>query len=130
MNIQKLEKKLLIYNQKLVRKNPTKFPPATSIGGMYSSFTNIDHSQPLLPPVANKLLNKLANLGPIGKPSQLCNNLIGSCCEVHVTNNIISKHNNSINFRIQSIVFTRARRPRTNQYIKRCPNCIAIFGNE
>ncbi|HDQ4280826.1 hypothetical protein AWW73_17725 [Acinetobacter lactucae] len=131
INIQKLEKLLLAYNRRLVKNyNGYSLPPATSIGGIYSNFKHLDYSQRLISPVAPKLTYRLSKLGKIGEKSSLCNNIIGSCCEVHVTNNLLLKHPNPLNLKIDNIKFTRARRPRTNQYIKRCPNCTFIFGNE
>ncbi|OTG78836.1 hypothetical protein B9T23_01850 [Acinetobacter terrae] len=131
IDIQKLELTLLTYNRKLVKKyNGTYLTPATSIGGIYSNSKHLDYSQKLQSPIAQKLIYRLTKLGTIGQKSILCDNIIGACCEVHVTNKLILKHPSPMNLNIDKIKFTRARRPRTNQYIKRCPNCIHVFGNE
>ncbi|MGZ7882409.1 hypothetical protein [Acinetobacter soli] len=131
MDIKRLELLLLAYNRKLAKKyDGSTLPPATSIGGMYSNSKNLNYSQKLQSPVAIKLAKRLSVLGIIGQKSKLCENSIGSCCEVHVANKLILKHSTPINLEINKIKFTRARRPRTNQYIKRCQNCIFIFGSE
>lgn len=131
MDLQKLELKLLEYNRKLAKKYDGSYlTPATSIGGIYSNSKHLDHSQTLQDPIAQKLISRLSKLGTIGQKSILCDNKIGSCCEVHVANTLILKHPSPMNLNINSIKFTRARRPRTNQYIKRCPNCIHVFGDE
>jgi hypothetical protein len=130
-NIQKLEISLLRYNRKLVKIYRGKHqPPATSIGGIYSNYKHIAHSKELKSPIAHKLRSLLLTLGQVGSHSVHCNNAIGSCCEVHVANGLILKHPTQNNLNIKSITFTKARRPRTNQYIKRCANCLYIFGNE
>lgn len=131
IDLQKLELKLLKYNRKLAKQYDGSYKiPATSIGGIYSNSKHIDHSKKLEDPIAKKLITRLLRLGVIGHQSTLCNNIIGSCCEVHVANKLILKHPNPMNLEIDRIKFTRARRPRTNQYIERCPNCVHIFGKE
>lgn len=131
IDLQKLELKLLEYNRKLAKKyNGSNATPATSIGGIYSNSMHIDHSKRLEDPIAEKLITRLLRLGTIGHQSTLCANKIGSCCEVHVANKLILKHPSPMNLEIDRIKFTRARRPRTNQYIERCPNCVRVFGKE
>jgi hypothetical protein len=131
IDLKKLELRLLEYNRKLVKKYDGSYlTPATSIGGIYSNSKDIDHCQLLVDPIAQKLITRLSRLGKIGHKSTLCNNTIGSCCEVHVANNLILKHPSPMNLEIDRIKFTRARRPRTNQYIERCPNCVHVFGKE
>lgn len=131
IDLQKLELKLLKYNRKLAKEfDGSKETPATSIGGIYSNSKHIDHSKRLEDPIAKKLITRLLRLGKIGDKSTLCNNTIGSCCEVHVANMLILKHSSPMNLEIDRIKFTRARRPRTNQYIDRCPNCVHVFGKE
>lgn len=129
INLKNLENRLLSYNKRL-RYRFKGILPATSIGGIYQFKHKICHSNPptvLLTPI---LIQKLSSLGSIGGISKLCKNRIGFCCEVHVANFLISPHPVSFTKKLNNIEFTRALRPRTNQYIKRCQNCIFIFGNE
>ncbi len=131
IEISRVERNLLSFNRKLVKKyKGNQLPPATCIGGIFSRWVSINYSHKLTGYIPKQLNIELLKLGPIGHSSKVCNNKIGSCCEVHVTIDLIQKHPIKNTVPLKKIEFTRARRPRTNQYIKRCPNCVNIFGNE
>lgn len=75
------------------------------------------------------LWDKLKMIGVIGGKSIVdgCDNEVGRCAEVKVANTILEKDKKAT---ITSIEFTRAIRPRTLEPLKRCGNCIAVFGDE
>ncbi|MET3030596.1 hypothetical protein [Flavobacterium johnsoniae] len=77
------------------------------------------------------LFNKLKKIGQIGRRSNKNiikgkRNFVGKCAEVKASY-AINKKNRITN--ISDIEFTKAYRPRTMQTIKRCNNCVYIFGN-
>lgn len=133
--IAKLEKNLIKFNSDLMKKHIKKGKQKenisqTSIGGIYNSNTHHDGSGPPPNPLANQLESELLKIGPINTKSPLCHNYIGCCCEVRVSNYLISKQPIPHKVKIEDILFTKARRVRTNQYMKRCKNCISVFGRE
>ncbi|MDD2941767.1 MAG: hypothetical protein PHC51_02445 [bacterium] len=125
-----IEEKLKWYVGILKRKYKKNNLPATAIGAEYlkgERNKKTDRSGP--PPDINSfaplLKIKLDNLGGVG--TKLNNNTLGCCCEVRAANKILGKFQK---IPPELLVFTPAVRPRTGQVIKRCPNCIEVFGNE
>lgn len=77
------------------------------------------------------MFNQLKKIGQIGRRSNKKiikgkRNFVGKCAEVKASY-AINKINRITN--ISDIEFTNAYRPRTMQTIKRCNNCVYIFGN-
>jgi hypothetical protein len=98
--------------------------PGAAIGTEYGSIKEVDHSGPYPVPLSNKLQQELIKIAPLGKEG-LCKNRVGCCCEVRAANELITKRSF---LRIDQLVFTDAIRPQTGQFLKRCANCIAVFG--
>ncbi|MCH5229418.1 MAG: hypothetical protein J1F12_05420 [Muribaculaceae bacterium] len=82
------------------------------------------------------LKSQLQSLGKIGSNSSLCNNVIGKCSEPNAVNKLIGYCNSTTFSRLHSypnlnnIQLSASYRPRTLEWIERCPNCSKIFGNE
>lgn len=134
-NIAKLEKSLIKFNSDLMKEyikegKRKENIRQTSIGGIYNSSSHLDGSGKVPNPLAKQLESKLVRIGPINTRSPICHNIIGCCCEVRVSNQLILKQSIPYKVKIEHILFTKARRVRTNQYMKRCKNCISVFGNE
>lgn len=106
-------------------KIPERDLPATIIGALYNKHYKIDESRTLNEPIDPSLRSKLINvLGNIGTNNGI--NIIGRCAENQTANHLLlyKKAKN-----IKNIKFTKAYRPRTARVIKRCNNCLNIFGN-
>ncbi|MBI1453615.1 hypothetical protein IL972_17100 [Acinetobacter sp. FL51] len=134
-SIGKLEKSLITFNSDLMKEYIKKGKrkehiSQTSIGGMYNSNVHRDGSGQPPNPIANQLESALLRMGPINTRSPICHNIIGCCCEVRVSNHLILKQPIPHKVKVKDIIFTKARRVRTNQYMKRCKNCISVFGRE
>lgn len=86
-------------------------------------------SHQILKKYNKKVVIALSKNGKIGEVSNLkgTNNIVGKCAEVKAANSILSKDKTAT---INEIEFTNAIRPRTQEHLKRCNNCVAIFGNE
>lgn len=112
--------------RKLVKKIkiPQKDLPATIIAATCNRNYKIDESRNLIEPIAPALKSRLLNLGTIGSNNGV--NIIGRCAE-NLTANYLMLFKKAKN--IKDIKFTKAYRPRTARVIKRCDNCINIFGN-
>lgn len=125
MASQALIKKLNSYSNDLIaqygRNNKL---PATIIGAEFRGLKMVDKSggipNPISPYLNSELVNNLGTLGTVGHKHR-----IGCCCEVHASNQIFLT---GINTSTKNIVFTDAKRPRTNQVINRCQNCQTLFG--
>ena len=118
--------KLNNYSNKLIalygRSNKL---PATIIGAEFQRLKKVDKSGSIPNPISPYLKRELENnLGPLGTVCQKYR--IGCCCEVHASNQIFLTPNIITN--TKNIVFTSAKRPRTNQVINRCRNCQTVFG--
>lgn len=126
MASQALIKKLNNYSNRLIaRYGRNNKLPATIIGAEFRGLKKVDKSgslpKPISPYLKTELENKLGSLGTIGHKYR-----IGCCCEVHASNQIFLTPNTITS--TKNIVFTNAKRPRTNQVINRCKNCQIIFG--
>jgi hypothetical protein len=126
MASQALKNKLNNYSNRLIaqfgRNNKL---PATIIGAEFRRTKKVDHSgkppEPISPYLKNELLNNLhRQLGEKGHKYR-----VGCCCEVRASNQIYLTLGDITSTR--NIVFTEAKRPRTNQVINRCQNCQIIF---
>ena len=130
-DIYKLERRLIQFNSDYIRNYVQKGKKkeditTTSIGGIYGRANKIDTSGPVPNPLVPQLSSALSKIGEINTKSPICSNIIGCCCEIRVGNYLISNHS----AKKDNISFTKARRVRTNQYMKRCKNCISVFGIE
>lgn len=105
-------------------KIPKNDLPATIIAAVYNRCYKIDECRDLVEPIAELLKTRLLHLGPIGSYNGVNN--IGRCAE-NITANYLMLFKKAKN--IHDIEFTKAYRPRTARVIKRCNNCISIFGN-
>jgi len=126
MASQALIRKLNNYSNDLIaRYGRNNKLPATIIGAEFRGLKKVDKSgsipSPIAPYLKNELENNLGILGNVGHKYR-----IGCCCEVHASNQIFLTP--GINTNTRNIVFTEAKRPRTNQIINRCQNCQTIFG--
>ncbi|WP_433811573.1 hypothetical protein [Flavobacterium johnsoniae] len=77
------------------------------------------------------LLNQLKKIGQIGRRSHKNiikgkRNYVGKCAEVKASYAINRKERIK---NLSNLEFTNAYRPRTMQTIKRCNNCVYVFGN-
>jgi|GEM_PF-1003917 len=134
-DIKKLEKNLIKFNSDLMKEHikqgkRKEHISQTSIGGLYNSNVHRDVSGPSPNPLVSQLNVELLRIGPINTKSTICHNFIGCCCEVRVSNHLILAQPIPHKVRITDILFTKARRVRTNQYMKRCKNCVSVFGRE
>lgn len=126
MASQALIKKLNSFSNNLIAKyGRNNKLPATIIGAEFQGLKKIDQSgsipKPISPYLKKKLEDNLGKLGTIGYKYR-----IGCCCEVHASNQIFMTP--GIITSTRNIIFTDAKRPRTNQIINRCQNCQTIFG--
>lgn len=126
MASQALIKKLNNYsNTMIARYGRNNKLPATIIGAEFRRLKKVDKSgsipNPIAPYLKNELETNLGKLGSVGKKYR-----IGCCCEVHASNQIFLTP--GITTSTRNIIFTEAKRPRTNQIINRCQNCQTIFG--
>jgi hypothetical protein len=126
MASQTLIRKLNNYSNTLIaRFGRNNKLPATIIGAEFRGLTKVDKSGSIPNPIAPYLKQELENnLGALGNKGHKYR--IGCCCEVHASNQIFLTP--GINTSTRNIVFTEAKRPRTNQVINRCLNCQTIFG--
>jgi len=127
-NITTLEKEMIcrcksIRNIAKKIKIPQHDLPATIVGGIYNRSYKIDECKDLIEPIAEPLKIRLLNLGSIGSDNGV--NKIGRCAE-NLTANYLMLFKKAK--KIEDIEFTKAYRPRTARVIKRCDNCINIFG--
>jgi hypothetical protein len=126
MASQDLKRKLNTYSNNLIatfgRNNKL---PATIIGAEFRGLKKVDKSgkppKSMSPYLKKKLEDDLGPIGSVGYKYR-----IGCCCEVHASNQIFDTP--GIITSTKNIIFTAAKRPRTNQIINRCQNCKTIFG--
>ena len=126
MATQALIKKLNNYSNDLIaRYGRNNKLPATIIGAEFRCLKKVDKSgsipNPISPYLKRELENNLGQLDTVGHKYR-----IDYCCEVHASNQIFLTP--GIITSTRNIVFTEAKRPRTNQVINRCQNCQTIFG--
>lgn len=122
MPTQLLHTKLRNYKNRLIRHyRITNKIPATIIGAEHGRFKKVDRSGPVPDPIANNLQNALVNIAPLGLMG--IDNYVGCCAEVRSSNHILIVQEAPL----RNIVFTDAIRPRTNQLIRRCQNCVQVF---
>lgn len=126
MASQALIRKLNNYSNTLIaRYGRNNKLPATIIGAEFRGLKKVDKSGSIPSPIAPYLKNELeTNLGILGSVGHKYR--IGCCCEVHASNQIFLTP--GIITSTRNIIFTEAKRPRTNQIINRCQNCQTIFG--
>lgn len=126
MASQELKRKLNNYSNDLIaRYGRNNKLPATIIGAEFRGLKKVDKSGKAPNPMSPYLKKTLeSNLGPIGTKGYKY--WIGCCCEVHASNQIFQTP--GIITSTKNIIFTDAKRPRTNQIINRCQNCKTIFG--
>ncbi|KIQ22943.1 hypothetical protein RT99_05390 [Flavobacterium sp. MEB061] len=128
-NIETLDKEIInrcksIRNIGKKIKIPERDLPATIIGAIYNRHYKIDESRTLNEPIDPSLKSKLTNkLGKIGTDNGI--NVIGRCAENQTANYLLLFKKAK---KIENIKFTKAYRPRTARVIKRCNNCLNIFG--
>lgn len=118
-----LYRKLRAFSENLFSTRRRNKLPATIIGAEYGRIKEVDHSGKVPDSLCGKLQRELLKLGTIGERG--IDNILGCCCEVRASNQIILK---SPTTDIERIVFTKALRPRTGQTIRRCQNCRSVFG--
>lgn len=117
-----LGRKLRNYSALLLRRVGRRNRlPATVIGAEHGRFAKVDCSGPPPLPIAHRLQKRLERIAPIGSIGM--DNYVGCCSEVRASNQIFLVSAAPI----RSIVFTDAIRPRTNQVISRCKNCVTVF---
>ena len=118
MNLEDQTKK---YAKKIISY---KFKPSVVIGAEYDTKRVFSYSKPCDSNMRKSLRNKLRQLGDIYTQKDGKGNPIGNCAEVNATQKLMI---GNPNLDLAKISFSTPIRPRTEQPVSICPNCLHTF---
>jgi hypothetical protein len=116
-----LDEETLIYLDKVISDN---FKPAVVVGAEYSGRRVFAHSRPCDSNMRNSLRKKLRELGDLYIPRYGNGNPVGNCAEVNAAQLLMIDMEK---LKIEDIIFSTPRRPRTKQPVAICENCKLTF---
>jgi hypothetical protein len=128
-SIREVQERPMAAKSRLIRNALKRNYAACMIAAFSSRKRAIGTSHALLTDLDPRLVGALKALGTIGKPASngTSKNKLGKCAEIKVAHGILSNDGKA---HIQHLSFTRAVRPRTGEHMKRCSNCVGVFGAE